>query len=80
MDQDADAELADRSTHDGQPVIASPVEHADVTVLTLGAGVDPPAVAINGVWPLRSRVMLSAPITIPSLGQSTRSLSRSCRW
>jgi hypothetical protein len=49
MDQDADAELADRSAHEDQPVMASPVEHADVTVLSLGAGVDPPAVAINGV-------------------------------
>jgi hypothetical protein len=49
MDQDADAELADRSVHDSQPVIARPVEHADVTVLILGAEIDPPAVASNGV-------------------------------
>src|SRR5215211_7143594 len=28
------------------------------------------------VWPLRSRVMLLAPITMPLLGQLTRSLSR----
>jgi hypothetical protein len=35
--------------HGGQSDMASPVEHADVTVLSLGAGVDPPAVASNGV-------------------------------
>jgi hypothetical protein len=49
MDQDADAELADHSAHEGQPVRASSVEHADVTVLTLRAEIDPPAIASNGV-------------------------------
>jgi hypothetical protein len=72
--EDADAELLDGSAHDGEPVMASHVEHPDVAGLPLGAGsagVPSPSM----VWPLRSRVMLSAPMMMPLLGQLTRSLS-----
>jgi hypothetical protein len=47
--EDADAELLDGSAHDGEPVMASHVEHTDVAGLPLGAGVDRRAVAVDGV-------------------------------
>jgi hypothetical protein len=48
-DPDTDAELADCSAHDGEPVMAAKVGHADVTPITLRAGGDRRAVAVNGV-------------------------------
>src|SRR5829696_3281120 len=71
-DEDTHRELADRAILDRHPPVA--VVNHPVSQISAQSSISSPLPSI--LWPFRSRVMLSAPITIPLFGQLTRSLSR----